>query len=222
MFGYNLDIVFCLDTTKKMESGFQIAKKLMLLFPMQFRQEMEERQKNILQIRIRIIAFGKLDHEQKSWYESEFFELPEQQDAFNNAMNDILISEVDGPVNGLEAIQLAIQSDWSQIGSRKRHVIVVVSSDKTLELGSSKSKELSGNDTPWVDNFDELTDLWETSSYMDKTGKRLVLMTPEVQFWSEIGTNWSNVIHYLEEEGSWVAPTQEDLDVIVSVMSSSI
>ena len=199
---YTVDIVLCIDATGSMSSIINSVKAGALRFYDDLTAKMQSKDKVIDVMRVRVIAFRDYyDDASGAMIESPFFTLPHEQDAFKQFVSKI---EADGggdePENGLEAVSLAIKSDWSKIGDKRRQVIVVWTDASAHPLEKGDKPRHYPTDMP--SNFDELTDIYEANQgYMNKNAKRIVLFAPEAYPWTDMGTNWNQAILYPSKAG---------------------
>ena len=95
----------------------------------------------------------------------------------------------DIPENALEAIALALKSDWTTDGSKRRHVILVFSDAPALPLGARAGS--SGYPSGMPADIAQLGAWWEAtdqtlgSNYQAKAG-RLVAFVPNAEPWTEL------------------------------------
>ena len=196
---YNVDIVMCIDCTESMGELLETVKANALRFYSDLCECFAEKGKDISELRIRTIAFRDF-HADKSTAisDSGFFSIPEEEEEFHKFIGNLTPrGGGDEPENGLEAVAMAINSDWTTGGDRRRHIVVVWSDASThpLELEMTKN-EYYPADMPA--DFDEMTDWWEDEQggKMDAFAKRIIIFAPDSSSWSDIGLNWSNAIHY--------------------------
>ena len=197
---YPVDITLVIDATMSMEPVITEAKRQALDFYQDLKVMMDEIGKAIDTIRVKVIVFRDYYFDgDGAMLESRFFELPTEVTEYQDFVNQI---EADGggdePENGLEALALAIKSDWNRTGSRKRHVIVVWSDASTHPL--QKESDHPNYPSGMPNNFDELTELWE-GQWMDFSAKRLVMFTPDAEKWTDIGNFWENTAHFASKAG---------------------
>ena len=220
---YAVDLVFCIDVTLSMEPLLDTVKKKALSFYDDFQRVMSAKRKRVQRLRVKIVAFRDYyyDREAAMLY-TNFFELPEQAEDFEFCVNGI---EADGggddPEDGLEALAFSMKSDWNMDAQKRRHVIVVWSDDGTHALGFGKSASNYPKNMP--KNFDELTEMWGSKSrpgIMDESSKRLLLFTPNKDWWTTIRDNWNNVIQYESEAGAGIG--DYDYEQILNAISNTI
>lgn len=215
---YNVDLVFCIDSTGSMGSIIELVKNNAINFYRDLMTTMEAKHKVINQLRIKIISFRDyIADGDNAMLNTDFFLLPEQSSEFAEVVNSI---EADGggddPEDGLEALAYAIRSKWTTEGVKKRQVIVVWTDDATHDLGFGKAA--ANYPTKMAKDFDELTSWWDT--YMDKQAKRLVLYAPELPSWNLITNAWDNVITFPSKAGEGLKDTT--YDEILSTIAQTI
>lgn len=191
---YYVDIVMCIDATGSMSPILSEVKNNALSFHQKFIDSMEENDKDVAQLRIKVIAFRDyIGNKFEPMVESEFFELPNQNEEFKDFVSNIKArgGGGDGPENALEAIALALKSRWTTLGSKRRHVVLVFSDAAALELG--KRADCPGYPTDLPKTLAELGSWWEgtdqslSSTYQPKAG-RLVAFVPKAKPWTELQT----------------------------------
>jgi von Willebrand factor type A domain len=215
---YHVDLALCIDATGSMGSIIDRVKAGALAFHDQLMAEMKKKDKFVDVLRVRVVAFRDYYVDSIPMLESPFFTLPAEQDAFKSFVSNIKAEGGgDEPENGLEALALAMQSNWTKEGAKRRHVIVVWT-DATahpLEKGGKPGSYPSS----MPKNFDELTDMWEGQN-MQGSAKRLVLFARESTPWSDIGTNWNQVVLYPSKAGDGLK--EIDLEAILELIAASV
>ena len=218
---YTVDIVLCIDATGSMSSIINSVKAGALRFYDDLTANMQSKDTVIDVMRVRVIAFRDYyDDPNGAMIESPFFTLPQEQDAFKRFVSKIEASGGgDEPENGLEAVSLAIKSDWSKIGDKRRQVIVVWTDASAHPLEKGDKPHNYPTDIP--SNFDELTDIYEANQgYMNKNAKRIVLFAPEAYPWTEMGTNWNQAILYPSKAGDGLS--EMDYGSILDLIAHSV
>lgn len=138
---YNVDMVFCIDSTGSMDNIINIVKNNAIRFYQDLMTTMEMKHKVINQLRVKIISFRDyIADGDKAMLNTDFFLLPAQSEEFAEVVNSI---DADGggdnPEDGLEALAYAIRSKWTTEGMKKRQVIVVWTDDATHDLGFGRT-----------------------------------------------------------------------------------
>ena len=187
---YCVDIVMCIDGTGRMAPIIGEVKKNAMSFYQRFIDSMEENDKEISELRIKVIVFRDYGCDPEPMTESEFFVLPEQNAEFESFVMGIeACGGGDGPENALEAIALALKSNWTTLGAKRRHAILVFSDAPALALGDRATCANYPEDMP--KSLAELGAWWEgtdqslASTYQRKAG-RLVAFVPNAEPWTEL------------------------------------
>jgi len=187
---YNVDIVMCIDGTGSMSPIINEVKENALTFYQRFVDAMEENDKEVSQLRIKVITFRDYGPDASPMEQSEFFVLPDDNERFRECVNAITATGGgDAPENALEAIAYALKSDWTTGGSKRRHAIMVFSDAPALALGERSSSASYPTDLP--KDLAELGAWWEGTdqsmggTYEPKAG-RLVAFVPNADPWTEL------------------------------------
>ena len=219
---YNVDIVMCIDCTGSMGDLLDTVKSNALKFYPDLCKRCEEKGKEISELRIRAIAFRDFGCDRDAAVaDTGFLNIPDEESDFKNFVSGLHpAGGGDEPENGLEALAMAIDSDWTTGGDKRRHVVVVRSAASTQPLGVGSENPTYPQNMPA--NFDELTDWWEDeqSGKMRKSAKRLVIFAPDASAWTEIGMNWTNTIHHPAKAGAGLEDV--DYETILSTIVNSI
>ena len=128
-----IDYVFCIDGTGSMTSCIEAVKSGIQTILKETRAKFEEYDYSdeFAQLRAKIIVFRDFAvHGERAMEETRFFVIPDEAEAFDTFLNGIKTTG-EAPLHGanaLEAISLAIKSDWTPKGTgiRSRHCILVV------------------------------------------------------------------------------------------------
>lgn len=185
---YNVDIVMCIDATGSMAPIINEVKNNALSFYEKFVEGMEDADKSVDQLRVKVIVFRDYICDTEPMVESEFFVLPDKRKEFKRFVENIEASGGgDGPENALEAIALALKSDWTTGGSKRRHAIVVFSDAPALALGERRDCPNYPKNIP--ENLAQLGAWWEgtdqtlCSTYQPRSG-RLIAFVPNAEPWT--------------------------------------
>lgn len=195
-FNYAVDLIMCIDVTGSMSGIIDTVKKNALTFYKQFKAAMTKEGKAVQQLRVKVISFRDYKSDKEPMVESKFFNLSDgasdESAAFEAHVNGLEArGGGDGPENALEALALAMNSDWVQTGNIRRHVIQLYTDAAALELGARKDYPGYPEDMPA--DMVELCDMWE-GQMMEKRAKRLQIFAPEdAEPWEEF-ISWTNTI----------------------------
>jgi von Willebrand factor type A domain len=215
---YAVDLVMCIDGTGSMRHLIEEVKSLALKFYDELEAEMKIQSKKAEQLRARVIVFRDYwaDSADQVMQCSEFFDLRSQSSDFANFVSPI---KADGggdePENGLEALGLALKSNWEKGDfSKQRYVVVVFTDASAHSLDKGPKPSHYPNDIPKT--FDDLTDYWHE---MPTPAKRLLLFAPDADPWTMM-SSWENTIHYVSEAGRGLEKTE--MKEILNAIAKSI
>lgn len=220
---YNVDIVMCIDCTGSMGGLLDTVKANALKFYPDLKKACDEKDKNIDQLRIKVIAFR--DYNADGEYgmdETAFFSIPDEEANFKSYISGLTpAGGGDEPENGLESVALAMNSDWTTGGDRRRHIIIVWSDASAHPLETPLTKN-SFYPAGMPANFNELTDWWEDEQggKMNKSAKRLLIFAPDANPWTEMGLNFGNTIHFPAKAGDGLSDV--DYQTILASIVNSI
>lgn len=215
---YAVDLVLCIDATGSMYPIIDRVKRSALSFFEDLQRIMEEKHKVIDAMRVRVIVFRDVYVDGDASIDaSAFFSLPDERAAFAAFVGRI---DADGggdePESGLEALALAMRSEWATAGSRRRQVIVVWTDASTHPLEKQADDAPPGYPAEMPKSFDALTDMWEGQGHMSGNAKRLILYAPDAYAWTDIGNHWENALHFPSRSGEGLQDVEYNqiLDVI--------
>ena len=220
---YNVDIVMCIDATGSMKPILDTVKNNALRFYDDLTAKMEEKDKHIDTLRVRVIAFRDYTYDgDEAMLATDFFELPADTARFRQLVSGIRAKGGgDKPEDGLEALAYAMRSDWTREGDRRRHIIAVWTDDGTHDLGFSA--KAPNYPKAMAKDFDELTEWWGDagqSGVMDANAKRLLVFAPEKPSWTTIESYWDNVVFFPSIAGQGLR--EVDYEAILSAICNSI
>jgi hypothetical protein len=220
---YAVDIVLCLDVTGSMSPIIDEAKSGAFSFHSQLNAAMRRKGKNVSQMRIRVIAYRDFGADGRDALQvTPFFKMPDQARSFESFVRSLAtFGGGDEPESGLEALSVAIESEWERGFDLRRHVIVLFTDASAHSLGGPE-RALAQYPPGMPESLSELANLWGNTemqtSVMDDSAKRLLLFAPDVSPWTEISTEWDNVLHFVSQAGSGLGALdfKEILDAIAS------
>ncbi len=216
---YNVDIVMCIDATGSMHGIINEVKANALSLYQQFVEQMEASDKNVQQLRIKVIVFRDFGVDSEPFVESKFFVLNEDGGAeeFHDFVDKIeATGGGDLPESSLEALAVAMNSEWVTTGSIRRHVIIMYTDATALPLGTHSSA--AGYPAGMPADFAELHEWWE-GQRMEKRAKRLLVFAPDMEPWSNM-VDWTNTFHTASKAGQGCSDT--DMDVCIKLLVNSI
>lgn len=188
--GLKFDITFVIDATASMGTTIQRLKESALKFGNELEQQLENYGRGISQLRMRVIDFADFASEGKdAIHASEFFAIPEEQTKFVSAVEAIKYENrgVDISTNALEALWVAMKSDWVDLSvyARGRHMIILITDSYPRHFGERNGcVGYVADDYP--ESIQELENIWceraeqgGGHTKLSSRGKRLFLLAPE-------------------------------------------
>jgi hypothetical protein len=219
---YTVDIVMCIDCTGSMSGIIDTVKNNALKFYPDLKRALEAKDKYIDTLRIKVIAYRDYYADgDMAMKETPFLNFPEQQSEFQVAVNNLTAAGGgDEPENGLEALALALKSDWNKSGDKRREIVIMWTDASAHEL--EKSGKPSNYPTLLPKNFNELSDWWsgDQEGLVSSLAQRLIIYAPDTYPWSDISNIWENVIHYPSKGGQGLK--ELDYETILSAIVKSV
>lgn len=219
---YSVDIVFCIDTTSGMQPIIFLLKQEFVKLYDSIWHAMKQKSRRVDEIRVKIINYRDfITDGEYALNESDFFILPNDRNGFVEYVNSL---EAHGggnePSNGLEALDIAIRSNWTNVKGKKRQIIVIFTDSSCHSLELAASKKLYNYPENIALNFVELTNRWEDDDYVDFSSKRLIIFAPDAYPWTDIGNSWSNVVISPSKDGLGLKEIK--FDWIIESISNSV
>ena len=187
---YFVDIVMCIDATGSMAPILNEVKNNALTFYEKFEAAMEENEKTVDELRVKVIVFRDYICDAEPMKESRFFYLPNDREDFRDFVSSIeATGGGDTPECALEAIAKALYSDWTSGGSKRRHAILVFTDAPAVPLGERADCPSYPSNMPR--SLAELGSWWEGTDQsftgrFDPRYGRLVAFVPNAEPWSDI------------------------------------
>lgn len=229
----NVDIIFAIDATESMQPLIDKVKSLTLSFREQLEEGLKKNKRKICSLRIKVIVFRDYYVDDKyAMQESRFFILPEEKNEFYNYVSNIRAGGGgDEPESGLEALALALKSDFIQEGDKKRHVIVLFTDASAHPYEQARDgvpKNYPGNMfrtlgdlySCWGTGQDMLGAYSVATKQMNREAKRLVLFAPSLYPWNDLETDLEHVIRKDMDKGN--GGQDLDLDDVIALVANSI
>lgn len=201
----NVDVVMCIDGSAGMNPIIDEFKANASSLFDKVIDKIEETGTYISSFRIKVIVFRDYGCDVEPMVESQFYTLPDQNDNFRDFVNSIEAKGGgDCPENALEAIALALKSDWTTEGSKRRHIVFVFSDAPALPLGERSDSMNYPSGMPadlkqleaWWHGMDPSFD----STYQLPAG-RMVAFVPYDETWSQF-EYWNRYYSVYVREGS--------------------
>ncbi|MBR5143489.1 MAG: VWA domain-containing protein [Clostridia bacterium] len=185
---YCVDIVMCIDATGSMASIINEVKENAMSLYNEFVDGMEMNGKYVDTLRVKIIAFRDFICDSQPMVQSDFFVLPKDSTKLRSFLDGIeAIGGGDGPECALEAVSVAMNSDWTLEGEKRRHIIVVFSDAPTMTIGERAGCPNYPDDIP--SGIQEFCAWWEGTGQtyygtMQSTAGRLIAFVPNDESWN--------------------------------------
>lgn len=240
----NVDIVFVIDATRSMQTTIDMVKASTFSFQENLSECLKSAGRIIKNLRVKVIWFRDFYYDGKYAYgESRFFELPEEKEDFHEYVNEI--NEAGGgdePESALEALILAMRSDFVQAGTKKRHIIVLFTDaqahafedyDRLVEEAAKQGckpemypenmpKDLAEFYNAWQGNAMNQDALGSGSeaTKLDANGRRLVLFAPNAYPWTDMEVELEYTIRKPIEAGE--GGSEIDMSEVYSMIAYSL
>jgi hypothetical protein len=225
-FRYAVDIVFCIDVTGSMTPVIDVVKTNVRSFHTRLAETMAKKDKSISQLRVRVVAFRDFaDNPSNAIEQTEFLTLPDQVPEFERFVQGLRATGGgDEPESGLEALSIAIDSQWERGLDRRRHVIAVFTDASAHPLGDSRARSVSTYPSSIPADIDGLFDRWgysaSQSGGMEIGAKRLLLFAPDAPPWNVIAADWDNTIFLPSQAGKGLE--EHEMNEIIEAIANSI
>ena len=227
----DVDIVFCIDGTGSMTPCLDNVKRAVRTFQDELIARAADENTAIGQLRIKVIVFRDYkDDGSDAMIESRFFVLPEDIAAYEDCIRSIeATGGGDNPESGLEALYLAMSSDFVT-GNSDRQVIVLFTDDDAIELQDPERKvnPIYPRDMK-VKDVNDMINMWErigeyaqdSSTKLRDRLKRLVIYAPNNTKYEELSKMSRTYFIATQMENGMQEFTFEDvMSMIVSSISA--
>jgi hypothetical protein len=227
---YKIDIVFCIDVTGSMQPFIDSVKSHVLSIPGELLYKFSAKGKTADQIRVRVVAFGDCKTDTNAINASPFFTvLPaEQNSEFDYFVSALRAHGGGEPKSGLEALSVALCSDWVLDGDRQRHMIFLFTDGLAHPLEDRVGEIPAAFASQIPSSIDKLTDGWEGggqsasgfATTIRQPARRLVLFAPDMYPWPAIGDSWQQTVFLPSKAGDGLA--EVEYDTILEVLANSV
>lgn len=196
----NMDLIYCIDATASMTPHIQKTKEAAKTLYRDMQHALENSSRRVEQLRLKVIVFRDFSHDDDDAIkESRFFNLPDETAEYEAFVNDI-VADCGGPIpeSALEALHLAINSDWvaPADGVRTRHIIVMFTDAPAHMLDDQEYREIADEnplypkETP--KDLTGLIDEWQIK--MNERERRLVILAPDAEPWCNFPPNFDRCL----------------------------
>lgn len=223
---YAVDIVLCVDATLSMAPTLENVKRSALSFPRRLAEEMAGKGRGISSLRLKVIAFRDFgDCADDAITQTPFLAIPDDVDTFGRTVRG-LTADGGGDLaeSGLEALALAMASDWEKGLDRRRHVIVMFTDAPAHRLGDHRQRSAPTYPTSIPSSLDELFVQWghgqSRGALMENSAKRLLIFAPEEYPWTDIADDWNNTLFFPSVAGDGLE--EWEMDEIIATIAGSL
>ena len=199
----NVDVVFCIDETIEGLSNKEI-NNLIQPFVKKLKEEILFKGDEIEQLRVKIITFSDYltaNKDNLAIKESIFFEIPMDTYNYKDYLDEIKLNkQPSDKTNGLEALYLAMQSDFVATKRCDRQIIVLITGKDALPF--QERANCPGYPTDMPKDIEELSAWWmydqRKSFGLGQKQKRLVIFAPKGTIYDSYVSNHFDQAVFLE------------------------
>jgi hypothetical protein len=214
--GYTVDIVMCVDISSSMMPFVGELKGNICSFSRTFRERFAERDQEVQQVRVKMIAFCSGYRTESPIVESRFFTLNDEAEEKELCAFVEALGTAKGKAQGgaLEALAMAMDSEWTTVGPVRRHAILLWTDAEADRVYAGRKEQ--EKDIPH--SIDALKEWWDGKKMQPRT-ERLILFAPYAEPWSEM-SEWQNVFLCETKEG--MGCREVDLETSATLLVNSI
>ena len=192
---WHVDIVMCLDATGSMHHVIDKVCDNALCLHQKLKDFMFEHDRELKGLRLKVILFRDYGIDAEPMVETEFFNITDGEDDQSGDFHDFICNVRAGgggdrPENALEALTFALRSDWTRLGTHRRHIVLLCTDAPALPLGARSDSDCYPADMP--KDLEELSKIWEED--MDRRAKRIFLYAPYEEPWDMLEM-WTQCFH---------------------------
>ncbi len=230
----NVDIVFVIDATESMSPIIETVKNFALKLYDDVVDGLKKYNRTVTQFRVKVIVFRDYYCDgQYAMKESDFFYLPEESAAFKEFVSEIEAKGGgDEPESALEALALAMRSDWVKEGISKRHTIVMFTDAPAHPFEKAKGLEIDNYPDHMFQSYEEMLEAWNSAAgqgtcldaeqkfKMNKNARRLILFAPDAEPWTDVSVDFEQC--FMTQIESNEGCSELDKEVIINTIAKSM
>ncbi|MBI2240174.1 MAG: VWA domain-containing protein [Magnetospirillum gryphiswaldense] len=177
---YHVDVNILVDGTGSMGTLIEGVKRLAVGTHPAIMDALQKEQKHVDKLRVGVTVFRDFGCDgSNALVPSGFFSLPEEESKLLDFVSRITpTGGGDEPENSLEALASALQADWTNEGTKQRHVTLLFSDASPHPYGAVSGP---GKPDTLPATFDEVLDIWRGGRQdvkLRSEARRLYLMVP--------------------------------------------
>lgn len=211
--GMFVDVVMCIDATVSMSAILDDIRSEASEFCQSVEKALIAKGKTLEQLRVKVIAFRDFAFDKKPIEESKFFVLPKDTDKYIKFLSGLkTYGGGDLPENALEALVLAMKSDWL-VGKENYEQLIYMYTDADA-LMFSERKDCNGYPAGMPADLEELASWWNNGSEGTASFKgKLIAFVPDTETWRKVGQMERCRMSYYNEPSDEV-----DLDKLIDLL----
>jgi hypothetical protein len=227
---YHFDIVFCIDVSIKTSVEIESVKEFVLHLPTELIRLHEWKGKRLGNLRVRFILFPDVSGNHSHEF-SHFLSLNSDGGSkrFQTFVQSLRLTKQQSDTEkSLHALFNALRSNWTQLGERQRHVVIMITNlghlNKVGDLTSSEHRNSHEIDAL----LNEMTDYWHGATpkpgtrkaKLNQVAQRLILLAPDMYPWPTIGDSWAQSLFLPSQAGEGLS--EVELQTIVDALSNDV
>ena len=208
-----------------MSPVIDLVKEKVRKFPHDLKDILAKKEKVVDILRIRVIAFRDFASDADAMQASEFFTVEPGTDLakFESFVSGLSASGGgDEPDSALEALSIALMSNWTHEGDKQQHVIVMFTDASAHSLESRVGEVSERFKGQVAASLDELTDWWDGGQTvrLKKAARRLLIFAPDAYPWNTIGDAWGQTVWLDSQAGKGLEDVE--YETILTTIANSI
>jgi len=220
----DVDIVFCIDCTGSMSPVIDLVKEMVRKFPNDLKDALARKEQQVHELRSRVIAFRDFANDSDALEASEFFIVEPSTDtaSFESFVNRLAASgDGDEPESGLEALAIAMGSDWTDKGDKQLHIVVIFTDASAHKLEDRVGAIPSQFTDVVPADFGALTDNWNGGQTvkLKRNGRGLIIFAPDCAPWTTISDTWRQTVYLPSQAGKGLE--EAEYDQILGIFTAS-
>lgn len=229
----NVDIVFVIDATESMTPIIETVKNFALKFYDDVVEGLNKFNRKVNQFRVKAIVFRDYYCDGEfAMEESHFFYLPDENNEFKSFVSNIEAKGGgDEPESALEALALAMRSDWVKEGNSKRHAIVLFTDAPAHPFEKAKGALIKTYPERMFQSYEEMLEAWNSAEQgscldsekkfrMDKNARRLILFAPDADPWTDVQVDFEQC--FMTQIKSNEGCSELDKELVINTISKSM